>query len=87
MANENSFPTQVGNRGYYGIDGEGRIFRKATAQEIEKGGKDIISHVKKKGANEGQIEMRRTFLSLFGKVSAFWVKTSQDFGDSLIVEL
>lgn len=85
--NERNFNYQNNDsKAYYGVDGEGRLFRKPTELELDKGGKDIVPHTFTKGEKSGQTVMRKVTQAIYGIVTSFWVKSS-DFGDSLIVEL
>lgn len=83
---ENSYSGNSTRKKFYAVDGEGRLFRKATEQEIAEGGKNIVKHIKAKGANAGQLEMRRIVQSISGIVSDFYIRSS-DYGDTLNIEL
>ena len=85
MANEREVSTAPRNKGYYQIDGEGRLFRKATSQELESGA-NIVTHTKTKGKNIGQTELRTIIASGGGYVTSVRVESS-DYSDNLIVEM
>ena len=92
MANPNEGAYSASNfkKNYYGIDGEGRLFRNATDEEKARGGKDIVSHVKTKGAKAGEIVIRKTVPNIYGVVSGFWLHSSEFEGkviETLILEL
>lgn len=84
--NEGNFSEKNANTAYYGIDGEGRLFRSPKPKEVEMQDKYIVEHTLQKGAKAGQTVLRKLVPFICGKFTAFWVKTG-DFGDSLIVEL
>lgn len=83
---ENSHSATSTRKKFYSIDGEGRLFRKATPDEAASNGRDIVRHEKQKGEKKGEIEVRKVFKDIDGIITSMWVKSSE-FGDSLIVEL
>ena len=86
MANEREYEQGSSSKLFYGIDSDGKLFRKANAEDIAKG-KNIKEHIKQKGDKAGEIEIRKMVSSIYGYRTAFWIKSSDDFGDFLVVEL
>jgi len=83
---ENSHNATSSRKKFYSIDGEGRLFRKATPEEATSNGRDIVHHEKQKGEKKGEIEVRKIVKDIDGIITSMWVKSSE-FGDGLIVEL
>jgi hypothetical protein len=85
--NESVYSGATSKKSYYSVDGEGRLFRKATELEIALQGVSLVAHVKTKGVNAGDTVYRTLVNFLKGFISAIYLKSSKDVGDSLVVEL
>lgn len=75
--------TGGGNKTYYRIDNEGKLFRLAKQGET-----GTYEHVKgdKAGAKKGEIEVRKNVMAIQGFIKDLYIHNSQ-YGDSLIIDI